>query len=183
MQQDDSYHEAILPFVKVMIRAHLANPNMKFTVFIHKAEVLSEDYRGGVALRSMFCCFADILENYAEIQRAMAEELEDFPYNSIQQYAPWLNCSDPSATSNIINQLQNEVRFDMTSVHDVTLRDAWSKVIQGVMEMLPAVEQLLVNFTGVRTTHSIEGSTNHIDIRNGQLVSFRSRIEGGSCSR
>jgi Ras-related GTP-binding protein C/D len=46
-QQDDSYHEAILPFVKVMIRAHLANPNMKFAVFIHKAEVLSEDYRGG----------------------------------------------------------------------------------------------------------------------------------------
>ena len=46
-QQDDSYHEAILPFVKVMIRAHLANSNMKFAVFIHKAEVLSEDYRGG----------------------------------------------------------------------------------------------------------------------------------------
>ena len=47
MQQDDSYHEAILPFVRVMMRAHLANPNMKFAVFIHKAEVLSEDYRGG----------------------------------------------------------------------------------------------------------------------------------------
>ncbi|KAK1927674.1 Gtr1/RagA G protein conserved region-domain-containing protein [Papiliotrema laurentii] len=133
MQQDDSYHEAILPFVKVMIRAHLANPNMKFAVFIHKAEVLSEDYRG---------------ENYAEIQRAMAEELEDFPYNSVQQYAPNVNFSDPSVTANIIGQLQNEVRFDMTSVHDTTLRDAWSKVIQGVMEMLPSVEQLLVNFTG-----------------------------------
>ena len=79
----------------------------------------------------------------------MAEELEDFPFNTLQRYAPYLNFSDPSVSSSIINQLQNEVRFDMTSVHDVTLRDAWSKVIQGVMEMLPAVEQLLVNFTGV----------------------------------
>lgn len=79
----------------------------------------------------------------------MAEELEDFPYGTVQQYAPQLDFSDPSVSSNIINQLQNEVRFDMTSVHDVSLRDAWSKVIQGVMEMLPAVEQLLVNFTGV----------------------------------
>lgn len=88
-------------------------------------------------------------ENYAEIQRAMAEELEDFPYSTVQQYAPHMDFGDPSVSSNIINQLQNEVRFDMTSVYDVTLRDAWSKVIQGVMEMLPAVEQLLVNFTGV----------------------------------
>lgn len=79
----------------------------------------------------------------------MAEELEDFPYHSVQQYAPNINFSDPSITSNIIGQLQNEVRFDMTSVHDTSLRDAWSKVIQGVMEMLPSVEQLLVNFTGV----------------------------------
>lgn len=79
----------------------------------------------------------------------MAEELEDFPFSTLQQYSPNTNFADPAVSSSIINQLQNEVRFDMTSVHDVTLRDAWSKVIQSVMEMLPAVEQLLVNFTGV----------------------------------
>jgi Ras-related GTP-binding protein C/D len=56
IQQDDSYHEAILPFVKVMIRAHLANPSMKFAVFIHKAEVLSEDYRGGQLLDETAGC-------------------------------------------------------------------------------------------------------------------------------
>ena len=30
-----------------MMRAYLANAAMKFVVFIHKAEVLSEEYRGG----------------------------------------------------------------------------------------------------------------------------------------
>ena len=55
MQQDDSYHEAILPFIRVMIRAHLANPNIKFAVFIHKAEVLSEDYRGGKMIYQQTC--------------------------------------------------------------------------------------------------------------------------------
>jgi Ras-related GTP-binding protein C/D len=42
-----------------------------------------------------------------------------------------------------------ETRFEMTSIHDVSLRDAWSKVLQGCMEMLPAVESLLLNFTEV----------------------------------
>ena len=121
-------------------------------------------------------------ENYAEIQRAMAEELEDFPYSSVQQYAPNLNFSDPSVTIGIINQLQNEVRFDMTSVHDVSLRDAWSKVIQGVSEMLPAVEQLLVNFTGV-SCKSFGVSSLIIDIRHGQLIFVRHRGQSRRCGR
>lgn len=95
-------------------------------------------------------------ENYAEVQRAIAEELEDFQYGNNQHLAPNVNFSDPSVTNNLINSLQNEVRFDMTSVHDVSLREAWSKVIQGVMEMLPAVEQLLVNFTGVCNGYSVK---------------------------
>jgi hypothetical protein len=32
-----------------------------------------------------------VLQLPDEIQRAMAEELEDFPYNSVQQYAPNVN--------------------------------------------------------------------------------------------
>ena len=114
----------------------------------------------------------DISENYAEIQRALAEELEDFPFDSIQSVAPNLNLSDPSVTTSIINTLQTEVRFDVTSVHDTSLRDAWSKVIQGVMEMLPSVEQLLVNFTGVRVHIKFFDSTSHssADIWYGQLV-------------
>lgn len=48
-----------------------------------------------------------------------------------------------------MNHLISEIRVDMTSVHNVTLRDAWGRVVQGVMEMLPAVEALLLNFSEV----------------------------------
>lgn len=133
-QQDDSYHEAVRQAITMILRGYLANPLMKFSVFIHKAEALSEDYRG---------------ENYSEIQRSMTEELEDYHYSSLQQYAPNLDLSDPSVCNNIFNHMIAEIKFDMTSVHDVSLRDGWSKVIQGVMEMLPAVEALLLNFTEV----------------------------------
>ena len=78
----------------------------------------------------------------------MQEELEEFPYHKLKPYSA-LNFSDGNVCSDIANRLLAELRFEMTSVHDVSLRDAWSKVIQGIMEMLPAVEQLLVNFTGV----------------------------------
>ncbi len=79
----------------------------------------------------------------------MTEELEDFHYPSLQAFAPNLDLSDPSVFNNIFNHMIAEIKFDMTSVHDVSLRDGWSKVIQGVMEMLPAVEALLLNFTEV----------------------------------
>lgn len=31
----------------VFLRGYLANPAMKFFIFVHKAEALSEDYRQG----------------------------------------------------------------------------------------------------------------------------------------
>lgn len=88
-------------------------------------------------------------ENYSEIQRAMTEEFEDFHYPSLQEHAAHLDLSDPGVCNSIFNHMIAEIKFDMTSVHDVSLRDAWSKVIQGVMEMLPAVEALLLSFTEV----------------------------------
>ena len=46
-QQDDSYHEAIERCVMLFLRIYLANRHVKMSIFIHKSEVLSEDYRGG----------------------------------------------------------------------------------------------------------------------------------------
>lgn len=162
MQQDDAYHESIIRFVPLLLRSYLANPHMHYAVFIHKAEVLSEDYRG---------------ENFAEIQRAFAEELEDYPYQTLQGLSSQLDFSDPQTTGQIIEHLQGEVRFDMTSVHDVTLRDAWGKVIQQAMEMLPEVEQLLFSFNAVshcfvRYFETHEG----LDKWHGQLVPFRCQL-------
>jgi Ras-related GTP-binding protein C/D len=78
------------------------------------------------------------------------EELEDYPYHTLQSLDPSTNFSDTSVAQGIAGHLMGETRFEVTSVHDVSLRDAWSKVLQGVMEMLPAVESLLLNFTEVR---------------------------------
>ncbi|WWC88156.1 uncharacterized protein L201_003061 [Kwoniella dendrophila CBS 6074] len=157
MQQDDSYHESILKFVHLMIRIHLINPNIKFHMFIHKSEVLSEDYRG---------------ENYAEIQRTTSEEIEDFPYKSLpsQQYSNW-DLEDQQTISLIINNLISDIRYSMTSVHDVTLKDAWSRVLQGGMEMLPAVESLLLDFT----SHSSADNTFLFDINSGVILATDNR--------
>lgn len=46
------YRDAVYKFVTIMLKAYIANPSMKFAVFIHKAEMLSEDYRGGEYLRN-----------------------------------------------------------------------------------------------------------------------------------
>lgn len=96
-------------------------------------------------------------ENYAEIQRAVQEELEDYPYHTLQSLDPNTNFSDTSVAQSIAGHLMGETRFEVTSVHDVSLRDAWSKVLQGVMEMLPAVESLLLNFTEVSTSGGFRG--------------------------
>ncbi|WWC68374.1 uncharacterized protein I206_102299 [Kwoniella pini CBS 10737] len=159
MQQDDSYHESILRFVHLMIRIHLINSSIKFHMFIHKSEVLSEDYRG---------------ENYAEIQRTTSEEIEDFPFKSLQQQQQGgigIDLEDQQNINLIINNLISDVRYSMTSVHDVTLRDAWSRVLQGSMEMLPAVESLLLDFT----SHSSADNTFLFDINSGVILATDNR--------
>ncbi|KAL0252929.1 hypothetical protein I308_102322 [Cryptococcus tetragattii IND107] len=157
MQQDDSYHDSIRKFVHIMVRAYLANPEIRFHMFIHKAEMLSEDYRG---------------ENYAEIQRTTAEEIEDFRYGDLRAYAPSnLDLDDPQTIGMIINQLIPEVVYSMTSAHDVSLRAAWSKVIQGSMEMLSAVEALLLDFS----THSSTDNTFLFDMNSRVILATDNR--------
>lgn len=91
-------------------------------------------------------------ENFVEVQSGLQEELEDFHYPSLQQYAGALDLSDPNTCNSIFSHLSTEVKPEMTSVHDTLLRDAWSRVVQKNMEMLPSVEALLLNFTEVSAT-------------------------------
>lgn len=108
-------------------------------------------------------------ENFVEVQSGLQEELEDFHYPSLQQYAGALDLSDPNTCNSIFSHLSTEVKPEMTSVHDTLLRDAWSRVVQKNMEMLPSVEALLLNFTEVRGTHISVCSL--ADVWHGQLVS------------
>jgi len=53
--------------------------------------------------------------------------------------------------------MYTEIKFVMTSVHDVSLKDAWSRVIQSVLEPLPNLETLLINFSVV-SPYLVHGS-------------------------
>ncbi|KAL7423540.1 GTP-binding protein gtr2 [Cryptotrichosporon argae] len=133
MQQDDLYHEVARAAVPTLLKAYFANPAIHFSIFLHKAEALSEDVR---------------VENYSEFQRVLTEELEDFRYASLEASAPpHFDLYDEQVCNAIFTHLVSEIKFDMTSVHNVWLKDAWSKVVQGVFESLPSVEQLLVSFS------------------------------------
>lgn len=93
----------------------------------------------------------------------MTDELDDFHYPSLQDHTT-LDLYDRETTIGIFNNLTMEIQYFMTSVHNVSLCDAWGKVIQGIMEMLPAVESLLMNF----------GEISNID--NTYLFDLRSRV-------
>ena len=111
----------------------------------------------------------------------MQEELEDFPYHTLQPYSTNTDFSNLAVCDKIQEQLQSEIRFDMTSVHDVSLRDAWSKVIQGILGMLPEIEQLLIDFTSVSENQSamqVRHLTSFVDVGDGQFVSVRPDFRG-----
>ena len=90
-----------------------------------------------------------MIENYGEIQRNTFDCLADYDFNHFQALAPDVNFSSGEATKMFYETMYTEIKFVMTSVHDVSLRDAWSRVIQSVLEPLPNLETLLINFSVV----------------------------------
>jgi Ras-related GTP-binding protein C/D len=66
--------------------------------------------------------------------------------------APDVNFNSGEATKNFYETMYTEIKFVMTSVHDVSLKDAWGRVIQSVLEPLPNLETLLINFSVVSTS-------------------------------
>lgn len=161
IQQDDSYHELIIRFINIMVRAYLANPSMKYAIFIHKAEVLSEDYRAGKSNHALMGtalsdeandgaqAYMRLTENYAEVQRIFNDELEDFNFRSLAPLAPNGNLTDTAYTQNLTNNLAADTKLVVTSIYDVTLRDAWSGIIKDIMEVGTEVERLLFGFSEV----------------------------------
>lgn len=88
-------------------------------------------------------------ENYGEIQRNTFDCLADYDFAPFQQLALDVNFASHEATKMFYEAMYNEIKFVMTSVHDVSLRDAWSRVVQGILEPLPNLEKLLINFSVV----------------------------------
>lgn len=60
-----------------------------------------------------------------------------------------VSLSNPDREAAFLQGLQSQLSFHLTSVHDSSGWEAWSKVVQRSMGMLATVEALLNNFVAV----------------------------------
>jgi len=67
----------------------------------------------------------DTQENFRHIQQRVLEELDDYDFGHIP------------------------VNFSLTSIHDHSLQDAFSRVVHKLIDSLPYIEDLLNVFCGV----------------------------------
>ncbi|KAI0822538.1 Gtr1/RagA G protein conserved region-domain-containing protein [Trametes gibbosa] len=102
----DSYQQPIQKLVDFVITAYQENPSMHLEVFVHKADVLTEEYK---------------FENFKHIQQRVLSELTYINY----EYE------------------QIPINFQLTSIYDHTLHDAFSRSLHKLIDSLPFLEDLL----------------------------------------
>ncbi|KAI0360231.1 hypothetical protein OH77DRAFT_1419659 [Trametes cingulata] len=102
----DLYQQPIQKLVDFVITAYQENPGMNLEVFVHKADVLTEEYK---------------IENFRHIQQRVLSELTFINY----EYE------------------QIPINFQLTSIYDHSLHDAFSRVLHKLIDSLPYLEDLL----------------------------------------
>ncbi|KAH9944865.1 Gtr1/RagA G protein conserved region-domain-containing protein [Amylocystis lapponica] len=102
----DLYQQPIAKLVDFIITAYQEHPNMNLEVFVHKADVLSEEYK---------------IENFRFIQQRVLDELL---YISVEYE-------------------QIPINFQLTSIYDHSLHDAFSRTLHKSIDSLPYLEDLL----------------------------------------
>ena len=109
---------------------------MNLEVFVHKADVLTEEYKIGMSIRlySSVRCTQGVnfslpsIENFRHIQARVLSDLSyvDAEYETIP------------------------INFQLTSIFDHSLHDAFSRVLHKLIDSLPYLEDLLNVFCAVR---------------------------------
>ncbi|RPD59584.1 hypothetical protein L226DRAFT_486983 [Lentinus tigrinus ALCF2SS1-7] len=102
----DLYQQPIQKLVDFVITAYNECPNLNLEVFVHKADVLTEEYK---------------IENFRHIQ---ARVLSDLSYAGAEYETIPIN-------------------FQLTSIYDHSLHDAFSRVLHKLIDSLPYLEDLL----------------------------------------
>ncbi|KAI0368817.1 hypothetical protein BV20DRAFT_947427 [Pilatotrama ljubarskyi] len=102
----DLYQQPIQKLVDFVITAYQQNPDMNLEVFVHKADVLTEEYK---------------IDNFRHIQQRVLSELAFVNY----EYE------------------QIPINFQLTSIYDHSLHDAFSRVLHKLIDSLPYLEDLL----------------------------------------
>ncbi|KAI0635586.1 Gtr1/RagA G protein conserved region-domain-containing protein [Trametes polyzona] len=102
----DLYQQPIQKLVDFVTTAYEKNSNMNLEVFVHKADVLTEEYR---------------IDNFRHIQQRVLSDLTyiNFEYEQIP------------------------INFQLTSIYDHSLHDAFSRVLHKLIDSLPYLEDLL----------------------------------------
>eukprot|EP00041_Stephanoeca_diplocostata_P012875 m.217352 g.217352 ORF g.217352 m.217352 type:complete len:356 (-) comp19123_c0_seq1:238-1305(-) len=100
----DEYMESLAKLHETVTKAYKVNPHIRFEVFIHKVDGLSEDHK---------------LETTRDIQQRVSDELEHAGLPEIL------------------------LSFHLTSIYDHSIFEAFSKVVQNLIQQLPTLEGLL----------------------------------------
>ena len=100
----DEYDEALLRLHQTIVKAHELNPKLKFEVFVHKVDGLTDDNK---------------IDTQRDLQQRLAVELDDSGLHEVQP------------------------RFHLTSIYDHSVFEAFSKVVQNLIDHIPSLENLL----------------------------------------
>ncbi|KAG7567004.1 hypothetical protein FFLO_01263 [Filobasidium floriforme] len=130
-------HHPISKIVPTFILAYAQNPSINFEVFIHKADHWDADWQD---------------EDFREITGRVMDEIADF--------SDWASLADthPNVRFNVdadawLETLTTEkIRFWLTSIHNYTIYEAWSKVIQRLMEDIYGTIEGLLNTFGQQSS-------------------------------
>eukprot|EP00037_Helgoeca_nana_P005406 m.51283 g.51283 ORF g.51283 m.51283 type:complete len:345 (+) comp16415_c0_seq3:178-1212(+) len=100
----DDYMESLAKLHETVTKAYKVNPHIRFEVFIHKVDGLSDDHK---------------IETTRDIHQRVMDELEHAGLPEIH------------------------LSFHLTSIYDHSIFEAFSKVVQNLIEQLPTLESLL----------------------------------------
>uniref|UniRef100_A0A914DR18 Ras-related GTP-binding protein C n=1 Tax=Acrobeloides nanus TaxID=290746 RepID=A0A914DR18_9BILA len=155
------YDEALKKMTPSIVRAYSINKNIKFEVFVHKVDSLSEETK---------------LENFRKIFQTVKDDLADHGMDEIRISYHMTSIYDHSifeafskvfvhkvdglseetkldnyrkifqtVTDDLADHGMDEIRisYHMTSIYDHSIFEAFSKVIQKLVKQLSALEKLL----------------------------------------
>lgn len=100
----DDYGEALQKLNHTVTKAYKVNPHIKFEVFIHKVDGVTDDFK---------------MESQRDIQQRATDDLADAGLENIH------------------------LSFHLTSIYDHSIFEAFSKVVQKLIDQLPTLENLL----------------------------------------
>ena len=116
----DEYSESISRLNTIIELGRNVNPRVRYEVFIHKVDQLSEESR-------------------IEIQRDIYNQVRGHFSDSMGGLDPWA----PTSTMTNLNSQDILINFHLTSIFDHSIFEAFSKVIQKLIPQFGHLERLL----------------------------------------